>query len=358
MRSVTVFLPTYEGLPYVHEAVASLLRQSLADFELVVLDDGSLDGTAEALEAMGDPRVRVLRAPRNVGLAGNWNRALEMVTTPYLALCHQDDVYQPVFLETMRGLLESRPRAFMAHCKAQTIDADGRPFALPADRYKAAFWPPEEPYERGGRAELEMLRRGSYIYTSTAVYRTSAVRRIGLFSTEYKQSIDWNYWMRGVLAGFTIVGTRQALASYRRHPRMTTRQTEADLSRYTDEIRLVTWIAGAAHAAGLADDPRPDYRIVVNTVLSELARRLAIGQRGSARALLGFARDVIPGFAGSPMHRLAQAGCACGRAGGRALGVAEAAWFSLLDVRRWCGRLHLPRRRLAPLPGAEPKPTH
>ena len=324
----------------------------------MVLDDGSLDGTPEALDAIRDPRIRVLRAPRNAGLAGNWNRALEMVTTPYLALCHQDDVYQPGFLETMLALLESRPRAFVAHCKAQTIDAEGRPFSLPADRYRAAFWPPEDPYERGGRAELEMLRRGSYIYTSTAVFRTSAVRRIGLFSAEYKQSIDWNYWMRGVLAGFTIVGTRQPLASYRRHPRMTTRQTEADLSRYTDEIRLVTWIAGAALAAGLADDPRPDFRIVVNTVLSELARRLAIGQRASARNLLRFARDVIPGFEGSPLCGLARVGCACGRTGGRALGFAEAAWFSLLDVRRWVGGLRVPSRRLETLPGVQAKPTH
>ena len=336
----------------------SLLAQTLGDFELMVLDDGSGDGTAGVLEKIPDPRLRVLRAPSNAGLAGNWNRALELVETPYFALCHQDDTYRPEFLDSMVRLLEDRPRAFVAHCRAQTIDAAGRPFALPADRYKAAFWPAAEPYERGGREELDMLRRGSYIYTSTAVFRTNAVRRIGPFSTEYRQSIDWNYWMRGVLAGYTVVGTRRPLACYRRHPKMTTCRTEADLSRYTDEVRLVAWIAGAAHAAGLTENPRPDYRIVVNTVLSELARRLAIGQQESARVLVRFACEAIPGFAGSAMHRLAQVGCACGRLGGRTLGLAEATWFSLLDVRRWGAGLPLPRRRIARLARPAPSPTH
>jgi hypothetical protein len=182
------------------------------------------------------------------------------------------------------------------------------------------------------------------------------VRQIGPFCTEYRQSVDWDYWLRGILAGFSVVGTHRRLARYRRHPGMTTRRTEADLTRYRDDIRLLRWIADAAYRAGLSEDPEPSYDIVTKTLYSELARRLACSELASARVLLQFAHDSIPGFAGSPRHRLAQLASAMGATGGHALQLAQTAWLWLLGFRRFSRRPAPPdlSRRLL---GARPSRT-
>jgi glycosyltransferase involved in cell wall biosynthesis len=332
-RLLTVFLPTYNGLPHLVQTLASLQAQTYKDFELVVLDDCSSDGTLELVERFADPRLKLIRADRNGGLGSNWNRALELVETPYFAICHQDDLYEPRFLEVMLELLVAHPKAFIAHCKVWSIDELGRRFVCPAELYKENYWPPVDPYERFGRAELEVLRRGAYIQTSTVLYRTMAVRQIGFFRSDLQQSIDWDFWLRGVLAGFSILGTHRKLASYRRHPGMTTRRTEADLTRYREEISLLRWIAETAYQRGLADSPRPDYRIATNTLLSELARRLTGSEVASARTLLSFAEQQIPGFAGSVKHRSAQAACALGRWGGFSLRIAELGYLLFLALR-------------------------
>jgi len=351
MHKLSVFLPAYNGARFIQASVRSLLAQTYREFELIVLDDASVDGTVSALGRFSDRRLRIVRSDVHRGAAGNWNRAFELAETPYIAICHQDDVYEPAFLGALLALLDSRPDAFIAHCKARTIDERGKPASAPADRYKDSFWPADEPYERGGREELAALRRGSYIVTPSVLYRIAAVREIGLFSTEYEQSIDWNYWLRGVLAGHTVTGTRQRLMNYRRHPAMTTEKSEASLTRYREEVRLLAWVAQTAFAAGLADEPRADYSIVVNTLLSKLARRLTGSQVEGARTLLRFAEKEIPGFTGSARHRVARAACALGPSGGRGLQMAESACFSLLGL--W-HRLPSPRPRLATsrLPGA------
>lgn len=335
MRLITIFLPTYNGSRFVAQAVRSLLAQTHREFELVVFDDDSTDDTVAVVRAAADdPRLRLERGARR-GAAGNWNRALERVETPFFLIAHQDDVYEPEFVGEMLDQLQRYPRAFLAHCRAATIDEHGHPVRAPADHYKASFWPAGECYERSGRAELRALLNGSYIVTPSAVYRTSAVRAIGFFDTYYRQSIDWDYWLRGVLAGFSVVGVNRPLMSYRRHPGMTTCVTEQDFTRYRDEVRVLSWIAEAAFRAGLADTDRPDYSAVVNTVMSKFAMQLTTAERARARALLNFAVESIPGFAGSLEHRVAQAACSLGPLGGRVLQLAESACFSLLRLGRW-----------------------
>jgi glycosyltransferase involved in cell wall biosynthesis len=322
-RGLTVVLPTYNGMPYLLEALASLRAQTYSNFQLYVIDDNSSDGTAEAAERFGDPRFRVVRSGHTHGLPANWNRALTFVDTPYFALCHQDDRYSPNFLEVLTGVLDAHPRAFIAHCRVDAIDEAGRPIHSPAERYKERFWPTEDPYEREIEEEIEVLRRGNYILMSSVLYRTAAVLRIGPFRTELRFAADWDYWLRGLLAGYTIAGTRQRLVQYRRHEGMATRKNESDLSRYADEIAILRWIAAAAHEAGLADDDEPDYSLVIRTVLSGCARRLASGDRRGARVLLDFAREQIPGVRRSPADYLARLAFAMGPWGGRTLQAME-----------------------------------
>jgi glycosyltransferase involved in cell wall biosynthesis len=330
---VTVFLPTYDGLPLVRQTVATLLAQDTPDFEVLALDDGSTDGTAEALVALAEPRLVVERFDHG-GLVASWNRALERARSPFFAIAHQDDLYDPEFLGTLVGLLDANPAAFVAHCRARTIDAAGEPLDAPAERYKRAFWPREEPYERGGAAEVSALLRGCYLMAPTVVFRTAVVREIGPFDLAYRQAPDWEYWLRGVLAGHSVVGTRRELVSYRRHAAMATVRSEADFSRYREEVRLLRDATAEAFRRGLLPRAAADFGIVRRLLLSDLGRRLRAGDTAGARALLAFARREVPGFAGSVLATFGAAACVLGTVGGGALRLAERGAVALAAQQR------------------------
>jgi glycosyltransferase involved in cell wall biosynthesis len=330
---LSVLVPNYNTARYLPATLESLLEQTLQAFPLIVLDNVSTDGAAEVAEAINDPRLRVIRADTHLGMAANWNRAIELVETPFFALCHSDDIYEPEYLEVVYGLLRQREDAFIAHCKVTTIDEAGQPIRSPAERYKENFWPADDPYERAPRDALAALRRGNYILMPAVMYRTEAVRDIGPFSEAYDFAADWEYWLRGALKGYSVVGTHRRLVRYRRHPEMTTRQVEVDLTRFRDEIAIPTWVAAAAHEAGHADSDEPDYSITINALLSEFATRLARGDKGGAATLLDFAQDNIPNFTKSAKGRLARIALRLGRPGGHALKLAETTYLRTLTRR-------------------------
>ena len=109
MPRITVLMPTYNVAPWVDEAIQSVLNQTCKDFELLVVDDASSDGTLEHVKAFEDPRVRIAAFPNNVGLADNLNRGLDLIDTELVARMDGDDIAEPDWLETGIKVLDSHP---------------------------------------------------------------------------------------------------------------------------------------------------------------------------------------------------------------------------------------------------------
>ena len=109
MSKVTVLMPTYNVAPYVKEAIDSVLRQTYQDFELLVIDDCSTDGTVEVVRETEDPRIRIVQNEHNLGLAENLNRGLSLISTEYVARMDGDDIALPHWLEREVSFLESHP---------------------------------------------------------------------------------------------------------------------------------------------------------------------------------------------------------------------------------------------------------
>src|SRR5262249_45608253 len=101
-------MSVHNGARWVREAVTSVLTQTLADLELIVIDDGSTDATPEVLESIRDPRLRVERRARQ-GLTLALNRALELARAPLLARLDADDVAAPERLARQARFLEAHP---------------------------------------------------------------------------------------------------------------------------------------------------------------------------------------------------------------------------------------------------------
>jgi hypothetical protein len=109
-------MPTYKQAAFIRRAVESLLAQTLADWELIVVDDGSPDDTRTALAPyLADPRVRYQRQERNIGLGAALNLATRMARGRYIAYLPSDDVYYPEHLARLAGLLDATPDIYLAY---------------------------------------------------------------------------------------------------------------------------------------------------------------------------------------------------------------------------------------------------
>jgi glycosyltransferase involved in cell wall biosynthesis len=170
--SLSVLMPVYNGAAYFPEAARSILTQSHADFELIVVDDGSTDASSQVAARLAerDTRVRVLRTER-LGVAGALNAGLELCRAPIVARMDADDVALPRRFEIQLAYLASHPDCAALGGQADLIDEDGDPLGWmlnPLDH----------------EAILAALLRGAgAIVHPTAAFPAAAVRAVGGYRT-------------------------------------------------------------------------------------------------------------------------------------------------------------------------------
>ncbi len=125
---VSVVMPVHNGMPYVEESIESILSQTFSDFELVIGDDASTDGTAEVLKkwAEKDSRIRLLRSHQKSGLAAAANWVVGSAWAPLVAIAHADDLSRATRLERQVNVLEAEPHIDLVGTFWQGIDGAGR----------------------------------------------------------------------------------------------------------------------------------------------------------------------------------------------------------------------------------------
>ena len=125
---ITVAMPVYNGEGYVHLAVQSVLDQTYSDFELLIVDNCSTDGTLEVVKAFSDPRIRLHINSSNLGMVGNWNRSVESATGEYIKFLSHDDLLDTTCLEEqIAGFMRHKQENIgIVTCKKKVINKDGK----------------------------------------------------------------------------------------------------------------------------------------------------------------------------------------------------------------------------------------
>jgi glycosyltransferase involved in cell wall biosynthesis len=204
---LSVITPVYNVEPYLPECIESVLRQSLAPLEMLIVDDGSTDGTAAVIAryAAQDPRVRGFTGP-NRGVSHARNVAMHHARGAYFALLDGDDAWEPTFAATFVGLLDRNPQVGIFTSNARNIGGplDGRP---------VMSWPPEPQEVRFS----DMIERVDAMCIMS-VFRRSVYEAIGGFNESLMRSEDYEYWLRAAAAGFTVMTHPEPLGRYRRRP--------------------------------------------------------------------------------------------------------------------------------------------
>ena len=206
---VTVFIPVYNREKYVAHAIDSILAQSFRDFELLLLDDGSTDGSLEVLRSYSDPRVRVERNEVNLGIPRTRNRGLDLARGEYLALLDSDDFAYPERLRKQVEFLDRHPDVAAVGAFAACTDDDGRPLGKIRRR----------PVAPGDVAAGLLFRCG--LQNSASMARTDVLRRYR-YREEFDLSEDYDLWVR-VAADHKIANLPEVLVNYRAHGGRTTR---------------------------------------------------------------------------------------------------------------------------------------
>jgi Glycosyl transferase family 2 len=125
--SVSVVVPVYNCVSFIDATVKSILAQTFTDFELVISDNASTDGTSEALQRYtSDPRVRLVRLSSTIPATQNFNHATTLATGEFVKAVCADDVLYPDNLEVLVGQLKAHPSALLAVSSRDVIDASGR----------------------------------------------------------------------------------------------------------------------------------------------------------------------------------------------------------------------------------------
>jgi glycosyltransferase involved in cell wall biosynthesis len=206
-------MPVYQSEGYVQEAVESVLRQSLEDFELIIVDDASSDKSFEVLRRFRDRRIRLYRHARNLGPGPTWNRAMEFARGAYIKVLPGDDILMPECLMRQVSVLEegARDGIVLAYCGRELIDRTGR--CVLRIRF------PGVGLVKGGQLLQRTVRYGTNIVgePGAVLFRCDAARRAGPFDASLGFVTDLDYWSRLLehgdayamgesLCGFRITG--------------------------------------------------------------------------------------------------------------------------------------------------------
>ena len=106
-----VIIPLYNKAPYVAKTIDSVLGQTFTDYELMVIDNGSTDGSGDIIKRYSDPRLRIHHIEENIGVSNARNKGVTLTSAPYITFLDADDWWEPNFLEKMGQLIDRHPNA-------------------------------------------------------------------------------------------------------------------------------------------------------------------------------------------------------------------------------------------------------
>ena len=244
--TVSVCIPTFNGAPWIRDAIESALAQDFADLEVVVCDDASADDTVELARQVGDPRVRVVANRERVGMARNWNRSILESKGACIKFLMQDDRLEPGCIGQMFELMNGDPALGMVFCPRRLeLDEPDDPASILFLRRFGELHSRLGPLARvnDGRTLFAAMRRDRFrdnmIGEPTAVMVSrEALVRLGLFNVRLHQLTDLEMWLR--IAYFFQVGfIAEPLATFRVHGRSASVRNERSGSDWLDRLWLL-----------------------------------------------------------------------------------------------------------------------
>ncbi|MCL1475708.1 glycosyltransferase [Argonema antarcticum] len=183
MPLISVIIPVYNSAKTIRETIQSVLNQTISDFELIIINDGSLDASIEVISSIQDDRIKVFSYP-NVGISPSRNRGLALAQGEFIAFLDHDDLWTPDKLELQLKALQENPDAAVAYSWVDLIDESGE-FIRHHTRYSVS-----------GDAFPKLLLDNIIHTASNPLIRKSALIEVGGFDESVFGPEDWDLFLR------------------------------------------------------------------------------------------------------------------------------------------------------------------
>lgn len=221
--AVSIVLPTYNHVQFLPQAIECMRKQTYRDFELIIVNDGSTDGTREYLEKLNEPWIRVIHQ-ENKKLPGALNTGFAAARGKYLTWISSDNLYAPQFVEKLAEALEANPQTGLAYGGHAIVDEKG---AIAREVRCATL----------DHARLLTQFPGMAAF----MYRRECQNLVGLYDTSLEGAEDWDMWLR-IAEAFPFIYVDAVLCFYRLHDQTMTSQ-KMDLIKCSSDRAFNTAIA-------------------------------------------------------------------------------------------------------------------
>ena len=193
MPQLSVIIPCYNGEKYISQAIQSVLDSTHQDFEIIVTNDGSTDGSVSRIEAFDDSRILLFNFDRNRGVAAATNNCIEQARGKYVAILDADNVYLSSKLETQIQFLENHPEIGAVFTWVELIDDSGRKLEDTGHPYHTLF---EQPNRTRQEWLSQFFYRNNFLCHPTAMIRKECYETVGHYDTRLSQLLDFDLWIR------------------------------------------------------------------------------------------------------------------------------------------------------------------
>jgi len=222
---VSVLMTVHNGGPYLSKAIDSVLKQTYRDFELLIIDDCSTDGSVDYIKKLLDERIVLFRNVTNLGQTKSLNLGLELARGEYIARMDADDVASPQWLENLLGVMAKDAQLTVISPRAAAINSSGK--------FSRVLNSPRT-------AEDILLKSffASPINHVGSLMRRAAIRGLKGYDESFKIAADYDLWSRLLRDGHHLENYPKALVSVRFHERSST-MLEMDNKVIPEMIRIM-----------------------------------------------------------------------------------------------------------------------
>jgi glycosyltransferase involved in cell wall biosynthesis len=208
MPEISIVIPAYNAEKTIKKTIESVLEQTYQDFEIIVINDGSIDKTVQIVESFKDKRINIF-SYENCGLPTARNRGIYRSTGEFIAFLDADDLWTKDKLEMQLNALKESPEAGLAYSWTCFMDVD--------EQGEAVSFLRSPEYAFAGDVYQQLLI-GDFIHSgSNTLIRYQAIQAAGEFEPTLKSCEDWDYWLR-IAARFHFVVVPKYQILYRRTP--------------------------------------------------------------------------------------------------------------------------------------------
>jgi glycosyltransferase involved in cell wall biosynthesis len=220
---VSVLIPSYNSALFLDETIQSVLNQTFQDYELIIIDDCSSDNTDEVVQKyLHNEKIQYHKNEQNLGLAGNWNKALAYAKGDYIKFLMSDDKFHPDLLKKFVDVMDQHPGVSLVTSYREQFGAETEMNA-----------PEFTHLQKGEKIIYETLKDRNWIGEPTCVMFRRSNLWLGDFNPEFLYYIDWEMWIRHLSIGDCYI-IPETLSYFRVHEKQVSRMVMKNMLHYCE----------------------------------------------------------------------------------------------------------------------------